>query len=123
MAKVTKVGNAFFQMPPSISQAWLTVYFYRARNEVGVFLTFVRGGFGDVAYPRLLEEKEEIECQLAVEVDWESDGVKHSITSRKVFPDIRAPECRSEIKEFLGDRINRFVNVFRPRLQRIAEEA
>ena len=72
MAKVTKVGNAFFQMPPSSSQAWLTVYFLRARNEVGVFLTFVRGGFGDVAYPRLLEERDEIERQLGVEVSWKA---------------------------------------------------
>ena len=117
-----KQGNVFFPMPPSPGQAWLTVYFYKQKEEVGVFLTFIRGPLADSVYEKLLSDQEAINKELGIDVVWTSENGKHSITFKNHYSDIRALENRTAIKEFLKDSINRFVNVFRPRLERIVED-
>jgi hypothetical protein len=108
---------------PSKSNAWITVYFFHKGKEVGVFLTFSKGTLADMLYQRLLEDKEAIEKELGLEVGWKSDeDKKYSIHTNKHFPDLRAPEYREEIKTYLSDMANRFVNVFRPRIERIIKE-
>lgn len=123
LANVTSRGNIFFSMPPSGGTAWITVFFSQASGYVGVFLTFTRGAFAEKAYNALLSERAEIDAELVVPVSWESVEGKYSITARKSFPDLRSVTDRDEIKRFFADRVNRFVNVFRPRLARIAQEA
>jgi hypothetical protein len=89
---------------------------------VGVFLTFSRGAFGDRAYDILLEDREQVEKEIGISIEWKSDGSKHRILNYRTFPDVRAEQHREEIKSYLKDTINRFVNVFRPRLARIVSE-
>lgn len=115
-----KTGNVFF--PMTTPQAWITVYFFQSRNNVGVFLTFNRGNYGDLVYAKLLEKKVQIESELEIPVEWESDGSKHMIISYRHYSDVRNVENREEIKSFLADSINRFVNVFRHRLEKITSE-
>jgi len=121
MANVTGKGNFFFSMPPP-AQSWLTAYFVQRTNEVGVFLTFSRGAFGDRAYDILLEDREQVEKEIGISIEWKSDGSKHRILNYRTFPDVRAEQHREGIKSYLKDTINRFVNVFRPRLARIVSE-
>jgi hypothetical protein len=121
LGNATKQGNMFFSMPPP-AQSWLTVYFLQKKNEVGVFLTFLRGAFGDRAYDILLAEREQIEKEIGISIEWKSDGSKHVIRNHHAFPDVRAEQHRGEIKSYLKDTINRFVSVFRPRLARIVSE-
>jgi len=61
---IGKIGNIFFSMPLPSGNAWVTVYFHQQKGNVGVFLTFTRGGIGDVAYDSLLKEKEQINQEL-----------------------------------------------------------
>ena len=117
-----KIGNIFFPMPPSGGQCWITTYFFRQRNEVGVYLTFIKGDYADHVYEMLLVDKDTIEEELGIPVAWQSRDGKHSIWSHRIFDDTKAEKNREEIKEFLNDTINRFVNTFRPRLARIAED-
>ena len=49
------------------------------------------------------------------------DG-KHKIDSSKSFDDIRDQKNRIEIKSFLHETINIYVNTFRPRLDKISDE-
>jgi len=117
----TTTGNVFFPMPPSGGQSWITVYFYKQNSEIGVFLTFIRGEFANLAYADLLSQRDAIDAELGIQIDWQSDGEKHKLLLNKHFPDLRAVENRAAIKAFFSDTLNRFVNVFRPRLQRLVD--
>lgn len=119
---IPRSPNFYLPMPPSSSQAWVTVYMAGSKNLVGVFLTFTRGELANHIYQTLTEEKAAIEEEIGIPLTWTSDGDKHSIGSDLSITDVRARENESELMEFYSDRINRFVNTFRPRLQRISRD-
>lgn len=116
-----RLGNVFVTMPKG-SNSWITVYRYRRHNTVGVYLTCYKGEFGDRLFERLREDRERIDAELAVPVDWTSEDGKHRVETFKQFPDINDPQYRDAMLDFLADRTNRFVNSFRTRIQRIVEE-
>jgi hypothetical protein len=109
-------------MPPSSSQAWVTVYMAGSSNEVGVYLTFTRGELANHIYQALAEEKEAIAEEIGIPLTWASDGDKHRIENNLSVTDIRAKENENQLMQYYTDTINRFVNTFRPRLQRISQE-
>ena len=117
----TRLGNVFLRMPKGAS-AWITVYCFKQEEQVGVYLTFNKGELGDRLFERLREDRESIDKDLGVPVEWTSENGKHRVIAIKDFPDIRDPQCRDEIMAFLADRANRFVNAFRTRIERIVEE-
>lgn len=114
-------GNVFITMPKG-SGSWITVFCNKGRERVGVFLTFYRGALGDRIFGQLKEERESIDAELDARVDWVTRDGRHRVSSRKRFPDIRDPEYRDEIHDFLADRANRFVNAFRHRIERIVRD-
>ena len=116
----TKYGNVFFNMPQS--DIWITLYFVQKECRVGAFLTASRGDFGDRVFERLSEDKNGIEEELGIPAEWTSKDGKHKVGSSKTFPDLMDPAYRIEIKDFLADISNRFVNVFRHRIKRIVED-
>jgi len=119
---VGKIGRIFFRMPPS-GQGWVSAYFSQKDNEIGVYLNFTRGSFADAAFGQLLLERDAIDEELGVNVVWYTpEDDLHSVAITRKFSDLTADENQKEIKEFFADNINRFVNVFRPRLARIAED-
>ena len=119
---IGKIGNIFYPMPPSANQAWLSVFFYQQKNNTGVFLTFRKGSLGDMIYEKLLIDKDNIEKELGAEVEWESKDGKHLICAYRHYDDVKNVKYREEIKAFLREKINLFVNVFRPRLENISNE-
>ena len=113
--------NQYFPMPDG-TQGWVSAYVASSLNEAGVYLRFKRKAIGDRIYAALQEDREEIERALGVPVQWRSDDRWHSISAVNKFPG-RLPEDQTEeLTEFLSERINRFVSVFRPRLEKLAEE-
>ncbi len=78
--------------------------------------------FIDEVARSLRQDRDGIENDLDVPVEWNSEDGKHRVEAWTEFPDIRDPQCREAILDFLADRANRFVNAFRTRIQRIAEE-
>jgi hypothetical protein len=117
-----KSQNFYLPMPPSQSQAWVTVFMAGSTNEVGVFLTFTRGELANHVYQTLIEEKDVIVKDIGIPLSWESDGEKHKIISRLSITEIRAEQNEDKLLTYYSDTINRFVNTFRPRLQRISQE-
>lgn len=115
-------GNIFFPMPPSGGVAWLTCYFSQADKGCGVFLTFARGALGDELYKELLEQRDDIDSEVGLELVWQSDGRKHKIAYSLRFGDLFAEANRPQIMVFFTDTINRFVNAFRHRLERLTTE-
>lgn len=122
MANVTESTNIYFSMPPSGGTAWISAYFALSKNRVGVYLTFARGGaFASLAWASFKAEESEIRAELGFETIWSDEGDgKYGIGSRLPYNDIQKPETLVEIREFFRTRINRYVSVFRPRLERIA---
>ena len=121
IGKPTKSQNYFLPMPPSGSQAWVSAYFASSQNCVGVYLRFTKGNFGDSAYHRLLEDREAIDEELVIPVEWKSVGGQHSVIIRRDYANPLDEAHREEILAFFANTLNKFVNVFRPRLERIAE--
>ena len=122
LPSVTKQGNIFLKATAK-SNAWITIYFLKNVKHVGVYLTFFKGSFGDMLYAGLVNDKESIEKELGIPgIWWESKNGKHSIGVYTVFPDLYTPQYREPIKLWLADHANLFVNVFRPRIERIMED-
>lgn len=65
----TRTGSAYLQMPKG-SNVWIAAYCYRKTDTVGVYLTCFRGELGDRLFARLYEDREEIEEDLCVPVQW-----------------------------------------------------
>lgn len=120
LANITKSENVYFSMPPSGSKAWISAYFSKSKSCVGVYLRIANGNFGDTAYKRLVEQREEIEEELGRHCRWVEDRL--SVAARKQLPDVFDLNERESIKQFFADNVNRFVNTFRPRLAEIADE-
>jgi hypothetical protein len=117
LPKPNRVGNIALAMP-SGANAWVTLYFLQQRREVGAFLTFSRGSQGDTIYQYLLDDKDAIEKELDLSIDWNSADGKHKIGTSKTFDDLRSSANRGAILSWFADVSNKYVNAFRPRLQR-----
>ncbi len=118
MAKPTALGNIFFSLPPSGSIAWITTFFSKQEREVGCFLRLRDEPTGRELYQSLLEEKDNIEADLAFPVKWD-DARRMIIRCRKVTGEW-PPVNDKEVDGYLTVTINGFVNVFRPRLARLS---
>jgi hypothetical protein len=64
---------------------------------------------------------ETIDKALGVPIVWESDGAKHWIIARSPFPGKLIEEHRQEALAWFSDRVNRFVTVFRPRIEALVK--
>lgn len=117
-----KSPTIFFSMPPSGGQAWITVFMAASKNEAGVFLTFTRGELANEFYEKLLEDQDAINDDIGLQVSWKSDGEKHKIANRLAITNMRSNENKDKLIKYYSDTVNRFINTFRPRLQRIAEK-
>lgn len=113
-----KLGDIQFPMPSSRNLIWITAYFDQQKKEVGVFLTFSVGSSGDRAYNKLRGDQEKIEIELGLPVEWRIYNGKNYISFLRNYSDIHNGKYRQEIKSFMNDTINRFINVFQQRLDR-----
>jgi len=115
--------NQFFNMPKG-SDAWVSAYLMQSGQRAGVYLTFAKGPTGNRLYAALSEDKEAIEKELGIPVQWDSDGKKHWISAPETSYTGRLIEDHGpEVQTMMADRVNRFVNVFRPRLEKLVSES
>jgi hypothetical protein len=121
MALPNRSPNLYFSLPPSGSQVWVSPYFAQSQKRVGVYLRFARGVFGEEAYRRLMSEQEEINRELGGEADWHSRDGKLSVATRSRYTSLDDPQELDRIRRFFAETVNRYISVFRPRLQRIAQ--
>jgi hypothetical protein len=112
--------NQYFPMPKG-TQGWVSAYVAPSLDEAGVYLRFKAAAIGDRIFAALQDDKEEIERALGIPVTWRSEGKTHTIAASTRFPGKLLEERAPELHQFLADRVNRFVNVFRPRLEKLAE--
>ena len=113
-----KLDNIFFRMPKPY-YSWLTIRFDKKNSQAKVLLDF-RKNKSDDLFNQLASEKEEVNKDLGLDVEWTSENRKHGISVHKGFDDFES--SRDEIKAFFSDSVNRFVNTFRPRIAKIVGE-
>jgi len=118
----TRSQNVFLMLPPSSSVAWISAYFSKTNNTVGVYLRVSKNAVGEAYYGALLTDKEAIEKDLGFSPVWNDADATLHITVSRSFSDVHGSENRPAIKRFFAENINLFVNVFRPRMARLAEE-
>jgi len=121
-ANPTKSENIYFKVPPTMSAAWISAYFSKSKNTVGVYFRTSKKEVGDRFYRALLADKEEVEKDLGFSPEWGETQSAYSISVSKQFSDVHSADDRAAIKEFFAHNINQFVNVFRPRMARMAED-
>jgi hypothetical protein len=124
ISKPSRSTNQYFTMPPDPAwYAWVSAYLAQSGPGIGVYLTFKKGAIGNRLYQSLQADKQAIEESLGVAVEWESDGAKHWIISRQHFTGVLIDDHREAVQSWLTDRVNRYVNVFRPRIERLIKES
>jgi hypothetical protein len=101
----------------------VSAYLAPSVKRAGVYLTFSKGPIGDRLYAALRDDRAEIERALGIPVEWESDGVKHWIVTANNFAGDLIRDRSAELEPLLADHVNRYVNVFRPRLEKLVRES
>lgn len=121
-----KSTNLFFSMPPSGTACWISAYLARSAGHAGVYLAFSKSfDKGEDYYQRLLAERESIEKELGAPLSWNKfEGSKAYVNSPHIpLPALADPQERQLLIDSLADMTNRFVNVFRHRLEAYSRES
>jgi hypothetical protein len=115
--------NQYFVMPEG-SGGWISAYLSQSKGQAGVYVTFPRGGAGDRLIALLEGKKEEIDAALGVRVEWVStpDGRRRGVV-KKNFPGDLLVDSRQATQEWLADMTQRFVSVFRPRIEAMLKDS
>ena len=114
--------NQPFHMPNG-TNAWISAVLIPSAGKAGVFLTFGRGSIGDRLYDSLVADRETITKALGVPVEWKSKDQKHMIQTLRSFSGVIPEDHADELSRYLADVVNRYINVFKPRLERLIERA
>lgn len=121
--KPSRIGNLAFRMPdPGGYNLWINVYRSKKDAEVGMALVARQDTVGMDVLEKLLADKDEINKELGFEAEWHDDGGSWQAISIRPHGNLDDPGQRREVLELLRDRINSYVNVFRPRIQAIVDE-
>lgn len=121
---IPRSTNAFFSLPPSGSQAWISAYVAQSSNVGGVYLTFLKG-FEKASdfYEILLSEREEIEKVVGTSLNWSNmDGKIYISVPTVILRDLSNPTERNRVITYLTDYTNRMINAFRPRLEALSRD-
>jgi hypothetical protein len=106
--------------PGPNKKAWISAYFSKSTNRVGVYFKTANDQEGQEILRILSDQKEQIKLELGSEVWGLEDNVHVGVRFQcnNVFSD----ESKTEITEFFNKWLNTFVNVFRPRLKVLSVE-
>ena len=120
--KPARMGYIAFSLPAPGGSAWLTVYRDRAKSEVGVFLSASRNSAGEFAMQSAAEAWDEVGPQLGGTAKLTEKGGRPRIIDAQVFANLDTPDARQQAFEWLGDRVNTFIDVLRPRVRSAATD-
>lgn len=110
--------NQYFMMPKG-SNGWVSAYLSQSKGQVGVYLTFAKGETGLRLAHALELDKADIESALGVAVEWRRDR----IVTTKNFAGLLMTDSREDVLSWLADRTERFVSVFRPRIDKLIRDS
>ena len=114
--------NQFFLMPQG-SHGWVSAYLAQAKEQAGVYLTFERRPIGENLFSQLKNSKAEIDAALGIPVEWTiaPDG-RERVVAKRSFSGTLVGDSRKESQNWLADVTQRFVSVFRPRIETLLKD-
>ncbi|UXX79487.1 DUF4268 domain-containing protein [Reichenbachiella carrageenanivorans] len=110
-------GTNLYVYPAQSKKAWISAYFSKSQQKVGVYFRVSGDAEGKAILDSLEDSKEDIRKELGEQIrfNWDGDfNAEIAISINDVFSDSN----REEIKDFYKNWLNQFVNVFRPRIKR-----
>lgn len=113
-------GQNLYVYPAKNKKSWISAYFAKSVKRVGVYFRVAGNQEGQQLLQALDAEKNQIHEEFGTEVIWtwdESGSISVRLTCEDIFDD----RNREEVKEFFKLWLNKFVNVLRPRLKKLAE--
>ncbi|MEH3145269.1 MAG: hypothetical protein PGN34_07950 [Methylobacterium frigidaeris] len=121
--KPARQGYTTVSMPAPNGSSWLTVYRDSKKNELGVFLSSTRGTVGERASQAIAEEWDTVSQELGGSARLYKDSYdRPRIGDTAVFAMLDDPAHRQKAFSWLAERVNRFVNVLRPRIRSIVAD-
>ena len=119
----SRLSYTTFHMPAPDSSAWIVVYWARAKGEVGVFLTGKKDTVGRRAVDAIIDEWNEGQArELGGEPRISSNSNGRSIQDARQYGDLHDLDERFRTLDWLAERTNAFVNMFRPAVRAAVED-
>lgn len=116
-----RTTNQFFYLPRG-SKGWVSAYVAQSLGFCGVYITFERGPLAEQIYASFLVDRDTIEKDIGSPLIWENVYGKCSVAIRRPYSGRILVDHRKEAQEWLADYVNRFVTVFRPRVEAFLRE-
>jgi len=107
---------------PKGTQAWISASLVPSAGRATVFLTLGQGPIGDRLFEALTADRDSISQALGVPAEWaKSRDERQLIKTSKSFSGKLPEDNADEVSRYLADVLNRYINVFKPRLERLVE--
>jgi hypothetical protein len=121
MPKPARLGYISFSLPAPTS--WLTVYRSWPRGEVGVYLSSWRNTPGAQAMEAIVNDWDSVQGEIggSAKLGKVPDG-RPTITDSRIVGPLDQEDVRKTAFSWLGERVNAFVNIIRPRLRSAAAD-
>lgn len=113
--------NQFFYLPKE-STGWVAVVLVQSKGECAVYLSFSWGPKGDQIFEILKSNQTEIDRALGCSPRWYTKNGQHTILVSKHFPGVLLTDSREVVQRWLAEHTERFLSVFRPRIDQILRE-
>ena len=112
--------NIFLPMPPAGGGIRVSAYLGASADQIGVYMNGLKSSIAEPVWEILRRDADSIIRELGFEVAI----VEHKplVIIMDKLGDMSDPANEERVLRFFREKLNRFVSVFRPRLERIAEE-
>ena len=119
MPSPAKAQNLYLYPHPSLTKkAWISAYFAKSQNRVGVYFRIQNDQEGKEIFNFLDNYKDQIRAELSDDVIWDWE-IGDEFGVRLSCEDVFLPSNRKEIKDFFKYWLNHFVNVIRPKIKKM----
>ncbi|GAB3554746.1 hypothetical protein GCM10027343_43060 [Noviherbaspirillum agri] len=117
-AKPGRSTNVFLALPPGRSQCWISAYVSKGKNEAGVYLAMGSGyERASEIMEELTKEKDVLQAEIGLPLQWKATWTPFYIGVSTSYSSLEDATERRRVLEFLVSLTNRFVTVFRPRME------
>jgi hypothetical protein len=123
MPQPARSTNLYFRLPQA--DAWLSAYLAQSSQEAGVYLRCKNSPAGERIFDALLKDRAAIEQALGIKAEWHTHGADETqswILIKRSFSGVLLEGSKLPVQKWLADHIERFVAVFRPRIEHLMRE-